>query len=94
LNWFYFFAGDIGGDNAGAGGEIDFEKGLGLIFDGEFDFGEGFSFDGHERGYDGAFCDGGEDTAVREAGPRESEGRGFVRLAMVTKGGLQRETGK
>ena len=64
LNWFYFFTGNVGGDDGGARGQTNFQKWLRLIFDSEFDFGERFAFDSDKGGDDGAFGDGGKEAAV------------------------------
>ena len=61
---------------------------LGLIFYGEFDFGQRSPFRSYKRGDDSAFSDGGEHAAVRKARPFERERRFFVRLLVVTKCGL------
>src|SRR6266436_635488 len=94
LDGFHFFAGDFGGEDVDARGKIHFQEGLSLIFHREFNFGERFTFGGDERGDDGAFGDGGEDAGVGEAGPIESEGGGFVGLAVITERGFERIAGE
>src|SRR5262245_36778156 len=94
LDGFYFFAGNFGRDDAGAGGQANFQKWLRLIFYRQFYFGERFAFDRDERGDDGAFGDGGQHAGIGEAGPRKREGGRFAGLAVITKRGLQREAGE
>src|SRR5215472_1481847 len=94
LHWFHFLTGHFSGDDAGAGGQADFQERLRLVFHGEFHFGEGFAFDRDESGDDGAFDNGGEHTAVGVAGPSESQRWWFAGLTVITKSSLQWKTRK
>src|SRR5208283_2844777 len=90
LDGLHLFTGHIGSEDARAGGQIHFQKWLGLIFHDEFDLGEGFALGGNERGDRGAFGNGGEDAGIGEARPFKGERGRFVGLAVITKRGLQR----
>src|SRR5439155_26910507 len=85
LHRFHFFSGNFGRENARTLRQSYLQEWLGLIFYGEFDFGQRSPFRSYERGDDSAFSDGGEHTAVRKARPFERERRFFVRLLVVTK---------
>src|ERR1051326_6992986 len=91
LRGLHFFTGYVGGNDAGVGRKVHFEKRLGLILEVEFYFSERFALHRDQRGNNGAFGDRCEHTTVRKTPPLKRERGRFTRLAVITKGRLERK---
>ena len=90
LDWLHFFARNFGGEDARARGQINLQKRLRLILDGQSDLSERLALGSDERGDRGAFGDGRQNTGVGESIPLKRKRGRIVRLAVVVKCSLQR----
>src|SRR5215469_11174914 len=75
----------LGCEDGCAGGQTNFQEGLRMVSDGEFDFGERAAIGGDEGGGVGAIGDGGSDGAAGEPLPFEVHGGGFTGLAVIAE---------
>src|SRR5438445_6185121 len=90
LDWLYFFARNFGGEDARASGEINLQKWLGLILDGESDLRERLALGSDERGDRGAFGDGRQNAGIGESVPLKRKRGRIIYLPVIAKCSLQR----
>src|SRR5436190_4441006 len=90
LDWLHFFARNFGGENARARRQVNLQKRLCLILDGQSDLRERFALGSDERGDRGTFGDGRQNAGIWESLPLKRKRGRILRLPVVAKGSLQR----
>ena len=90
LDWLHFFARNFGGEDARARGQINLQKRLRLILDGQSDLSERLALGSDERSDRGAFGDGRQNAGIGESVPLKRKRGSIIRLPVVAKCSLQR----
>src|SRR5258705_5291233 len=85
LDWLHFFARNFGGENARSRRQINLQKRLCLILDGQSDLRERLALGSDERSDRGAFGDGRQNAGIGESVPLKRKRGRFICLPVVAK---------